>query len=462
MVVLLAFALLAGVSPATATDSPRVWAVSPAAGPEAGGERVTLRGRGFTRHTRVYFGKTRGTFVRVLSPRRLRVTTPAHAPGSVRVRVASSLGWSPLRSAPTYTFEATATSAFSRITAGDSVSAWPAISGDGSKIAFGSSSSNLAGDLDPIYWDIFVYDTANQAIRRLTRGGTADYDPPSISRDGRYVTFGTNAVLVPEDVNGLWDVYVVDTTTGEITRCTAGNGDSSDAAISADGHFVVFESSASDLLPGDANDGLSVYRYSLADGSIERIAADASDPATSGDGRFTAFTSRAAGEPYTVAVFDAQNASTVHLPGGNLSSEAPAISENSGVVAYYATSDTGFGPPETSLMFFDLLTLSSFAPLPGVSPEYYPVSLSADGTRAIFASSDISGVPGDTTETTDVFVLDPAARDLRRVTAGTGGGFAPSVTADGHSIVFVSGDQTLAPGGLDGMADIFRYDEPLN
>ena len=74
---------------------------------------------------------------------------------------------------------------------------------------------------------------------------------PSISADGRFVAFESNASnIVPGDTNSTRDIFVVDTLTNTTTRVSvdsAGNqaNDSSvNPSISADGRFVAFESNA--------------------------------------------------------------------------------------------------------------------------------------------------------------------------------------------------------------------------
>ena len=86
---------------------------------------------------------------------------------------------------------------------------------------------------------------------------------------------------------------------------TPGNGWSGGADVSDDGRYVVFESRATDLVAGpDANHGGSdIYLFDAADGAIRRVsvtdageqsaAGQSSTPAISGNGRFVAFSSTA-------------------------------------------------------------------------------------------------------------------------------------------------------------------------
>ena len=87
-----------------------------------------------------------------------------------------------------------------------------------------------------------------------------------LSADGRYVVFESSAEhLVPGDTNGVVDVFVHDLRTGNTTRvsiATTGqqaNGPSRNSVISADGHFVAFISSATNLVPQATNSHDDVF-----------------------------------------------------------------------------------------------------------------------------------------------------------------------------------------------------------
>ena len=85
---------------------------------------------------------------------------------------------------------------------------------------------------------------------------------PSISATGRYVAFQSNATnLAPGPASGFQEIYERDTCIGATSGCTpstirisvtfdgsAVNGHSRDSAISADGRYVAFDSSASNIL----------------------------------------------------------------------------------------------------------------------------------------------------------------------------------------------------------------------
>lgn len=89
----------------------------------------------------------------------------------------------------------------------------PVISGDGLHVAFDSSASNLVPNDDNGVRDVFVYDLEDEEMIRVSVGedgeeATGGAFDPSISRDGRYVTFSSAARLVADDTNGVSDVYL--------------------------------------------------------------------------------------------------------------------------------------------------------------------------------------------------------------------------------------------------------------
>ncbi len=200
----------------------------------------------------------------------------------------------------------------------------PSISGDGRFVAFGSSASNLvSGDTNGVS-DIFVHDRLASTTGRTTlvsRHSLGSYGndssfAPSINGDGRYVAFYSSADnLVSGDTNGMRDAFVHDrlaSTTGRTTRVsrhslgTEANNHSEDPAISSDGRFVAFPSSASNLVSDDDNgkDDIFIHdRLASTTGrttivsrhSLGTEANNHSNPehAINGDGRFVAFYSPA-------------------------------------------------------------------------------------------------------------------------------------------------------------------------
>jgi len=137
-------------------------------------------------------------------------------------------------------------------------SSLPSMSADGRYVAFQSDATNLVpGDTNGTS-DVFVRDRVTQTTQRIP-AGAAGAGLPRISANGRYVAFATTASLVPSDTNGTGDEYLFDRTTGAfdlISVSTAGTGSDgavNDGSVSDDGRYVVFQSDADDLVSNDVD-----------------------------------------------------------------------------------------------------------------------------------------------------------------------------------------------------------------
>jgi len=104
--------------------------------------------------------------------------------------------------------------------------------------------------------------TESESGNLATQGGRL----AGISGNGRFVVFRSNATnLVPDDSNQRPDIFVHDRVSGTTARVgqppgEQSNGSSSAPAISGDGQWIVFESDASNLVPGDTNEARDVFR----------------------------------------------------------------------------------------------------------------------------------------------------------------------------------------------------------
>ena len=100
-----------GISAVSARDrytyqaSPTISSVSPSDGPTAGGTVVTVYGSGFSNVRSVMFGSAAGSVVKVLSGSELTVASPAHAAGTVDIRVRTQGGRSAVSAHDRYTYD---------------------------------------------------------------------------------------------------------------------------------------------------------------------------------------------------------------------------------------------------------------------------------------------------------------------------------------------------------------------
>ena len=154
---------------------------------------------------------------------------------------------------------------------GNGRSNYPKLSNNGRFISYLSSSSNLiVGDENNAY-DVFVYDRVadTQALISTSSFGVKSdrySQDPSISGDGRYITFTTDSSLIDElSAGGDRHVYLKDRWTNVTTRVSVGfsggRGDASSSGgiVSGDGTAVVFQSSASNLVETDTNNVSDVF-----------------------------------------------------------------------------------------------------------------------------------------------------------------------------------------------------------
>lgn len=190
----------------------------------------------------------------------------------------------------------------------------PSISAHGRQVAFVTVGPRGRHPATP---EIAVRDLkANRTIfasRASGHGPLANDDcaEPAISANGRYVTFVSKAKnLSPLDKGSVEDVFVRDLKTNRTTlvsrasgkRGAAGDGDSSNPSISADGRYIAFESYASNLGPADNGEdpdvfvrdmrSSRVFLASRSDGNGPASNAPSTNAAISANGRYVAFESR--------------------------------------------------------------------------------------------------------------------------------------------------------------------------
>ncbi len=271
----------------------------------------------------------------------------------------------------------------------------------------------------------------------------------AVSYDGRFVAFySTAANLVPGDTNKVADVFVHDRETGTTSRVsvatdgTEGNGPSQNPHFSADGRWVVFSTTASNLAPGAVGAKSKVLRHDRETGTTTEVSVrpdgtsgteDSTLPRISADGRYVAFVStdgRIVPSPrlitFNAYVRDVQTGTTVRINTTPLSS-------------------IGFAVPKAGI----------------------PVTVSPDGRYAILVT-DGAMVPEDTNRVTDAYRVELATGTVTRVSVGADGvqadkasGFVIQgvpMSADGRYVAFDSDAANLVPGDTNGARDIFVRD----
>ncbi|MBX5470337.1 MAG: PD40 domain-containing protein, partial [Thermoleophilaceae bacterium] len=294
------------------------------------------------------------------------------------------------------------------------------LSADGRYAVFSSNTPDLAGRVR--HYAIFRRDLSRRVTQRACRAGDGDSFNPVIAADGRHVAFESEAAhLAGSDQNQQIDVYWCDVATGELRRVSqplvdgvSSSGTSTQPSISADGRYVAFASDAGGLAPGDEGRA-GVYWRDMVTGETRVVDVppggstsngNGEHPRISADGRFVVFDSDA-----------------TDLPGGELDGRTVDVFRK----------DMATGE----------VTLVSSAP-GGANGDSTADSLSADGNLVAFTSSASNLVSGDSNGRADVFVRDVAAGTTTLVSRGPGGAPLPgpssqgAISADGRFVAFAS------------------------
>jgi Tol biopolymer transport system component len=266
---------------------------------------------------------------------------------------------------------------------------------------------------------------------------------PSISADGRYVAFRSEATnLVAGDTNNTADVFVRDRlagTTERVSLSTAGvqgNNFSGYPSISADGRIVAFASVATNLVSGDTNQSYDIFVRDRLSGTTERVSVatggaqgnnSSTYPAISADGNWVVFTSVAS----NLVAGDTNGASDVFVRD-----LVSATTERASVATGGAEGNGASGGPV----------------------------ISADGRYVAFLSTATNLVSGDTNGFMDIFVRDRSSGTTERVSVATGGAqensdsFDSWISADGRYVAFESAASNLVAGDTNGARDVFVRD----
>ncbi|NDJ17348.1 Calx-beta domain-containing protein [Myxacorys almedinensis] len=334
----------------------------------------------------------------------------------------------------------------------------PVISEDGNFVVFNSAATDLIANDGNAVEDVFITGVvvasgnAVLATRRNTGGlgnsrtGSGDSDTSfgsSVSEDGRYIVFTSTAPeLAANDVNAAQDVFLRDRQTNQTTLISrnqaetgSANGISTSPQISANGRYIVFSSTASDIVANDSNNASDIFWYDRQENRMVLVShahnstasADGAslNPVLSADGLYVAFvsvaqnlTSGSTNNKQNIFIWNSATDTTIlvsHIngnDGGNADSDSPVISDDGGYVAFASS------------------------------------------------ASDLTG--NDINSKKDVFVWNRSTNAIAVVsqssegTASNGDSFAPSISSDGQIIAFASLATNLG-GGTDnnGGQDIF-------
>ncbi|MBX7137144.1 MAG: calcium-binding protein [Oligoflexia bacterium] len=329
---------------------------------------------------------------------------------------------------------------------GDGASDQPSISSDGRYTVFSSSASDLVSGDDGGHSDIFLFDKNSGDIIRVSEasGGVdadGDSSQPKISADGLYITFVSSATnLVAGDSNDVADVFLYATGSGTITRLSVstagveGDGESSAPTISSDGHYVAFASSAANLVSADTNAKTDIFLRNTIGNTTVRVSVDSSDANSDGDS-------------FSPAISDSGNLIAFSSDATDLVS-----GDTNGVRDVFVRNISGAST--------DRISVSSSETQASASSD--GATISGDGRYVAFISLDEDLVTGDDNQAADAFVRDRTSTETTRISVKSGSGQVNGATTiaalsnDATHAALVSAATNLVSADSNQVADAFR------
>jgi Tol biopolymer transport system component len=321
------------------------------------------------------------------------------------------------------------------------------LSDDGRFAVFQSAATNLVpNDLNALS-DIFLKDTQTGAIACMSCAGAIFGDgasgSPAISGDGRFVAFQSTATnLVPGDTNTVSDVLVREVATGALQLVSRsagaagaiGNGASGQARLSANGQFVAFGSTAANLISGDSNGQADIFLRDRAAETMTRISVATGGVQASGG------------------------------PGGATSVAMSADARYFVFTSAQQTLSPGDANSLTDAFLHDRtsVTTERLSTTAGTTGSCLDPAISADGSVVAFSSTFADLVPADANAARDTFFRARTGTALTRVTAAAGveanGALeVPSINGTGTKLAFQSAATNLVTGDINAATDVFSY-----
>jgi Tol biopolymer transport system component len=343
---------------------------------------------------------------------------------------------------------------------------------------------------------LFAVAAPGQVIQRVSlsrTGGDANGPSarPALSADGSYIAFDSKATnLLSAATNGHTHVFRRQRTTGntilvsQSTSLAQGNGTSYEPSISSDGRFVAFSSAADNLVPGDTNDSLDVFVRNLASGDTVRVSVSddgqqansvSLGAAISGDGRYVGFHSWASnlgGSDVPQNVFLRDRVAQTTVP----CSSRPEHGEGSWYWSVSVSADGHYVAYRWDCQFWDPVAMlpSALAVGDRSSGNYWEWHLVQVYDRLTGGRTSVweaDGTDGGCSLTPDgsylaydrwanhmqIEVKHLASSTLTRCTAGNDDSLMPSISADGNYVAFLSDATDLVSGDTNGHRDVFVW-----
>ncbi len=335
-------------------------------------------------------------------------------------------------------------------------SSFPQISADGRFVAFESTASNLVAGDDNNSSDVFLRDQSNgmtTLVSKSRNGNGASADDTSyqaaISATGRYIVFVSSAGdLVARNVNNnKYNIYRYDrdtdiTTLVSITDRFAdlSNGDSYNPQVTPDGRYVVYESYASNLVDDDQNGSSDIFRIDLQAGRTSRASVS---------------TNEAQGN-------DHSNNPQITPNGRYIVFQSEAVNLVAGIDANNAP-DVFLRDTQLDETFLISVGRNGRSNRGNYNPQVTP-----DIHYVVFETDASNLVDNDNNGRSDILVRDLRAGGITRVSVDSNGAqsnsgsYSPQITDDGRRVIFQSHATNLVAGDVNGKFDIFSHDQGDN
>ncbi|MBU1138739.1 MAG: hypothetical protein KKA76_07175 [Proteobacteria bacterium] len=300
-----------------------------------------------------------------------------------------------------------------------------------------------------------AYGASTVQISKDTSGGAPDGNSrnPGVSADGRYVVFQSSATdLVSDDTNGFDDIFVYDTGADTMTRVSLGydgggsgdpqlTGGSDYPAISGDGKYVTFSTHADDVINYSNYQQIFVHNMEGTYNNQVLVSKNTSN----GEANNNSYQSVLSYNGKYIA-FESDATDLTALPGpvdGGGNRDIFVREMESGTTYLVSRNTSGE-------------YANGFSSNP---------SISNDGTLIAFQSSAYDLVAGDVDDGfSDVFVLDGPHNTMELISKAYGGGTSdgyssyPHISGNGRYVAFQSVATNLVENDTNGGFDIFLHD----
>lgn len=307
------------------------------------------------------------------------------------------------------------------------------------------------------------------ALINLTKGANGESFDPSISDNGRYVVFTSEASnLVPGDTNGRSDVFLADRTTGKVRNLTlGGNGDSVGGVISGDGSTVAFYSAATNLTADADNGHFDVFTKKLSTNAVTNLTAAGDEfsgfPSISDNGAVVAFQSYASNlvpgdeDGGLADVFRSAGGTTTQVTSSGDYFDQTVVSGDGATVAFRAFGAFG-GTEEAPAVVSAGAVEATRSDLGSYAGE---PSLSDDGAVAAFRTfrspNGVIQVGASDVSDPAVSSTDPSLSDAGNKVAYTAGDKVVVTSVGGTTVAVGTGNGPSGEAALSGDGRIVAY-----